>query len=274
MALTTPVSVLDESLNRIMGAPGVAAAPQVAPVSYSSLPTTPGRDIGTTSNVAQAAPQAAAASSYYIAPPAPVAAPTIAAPAAQPVATLSTPTAAPAAAPAASALPWKTYDAYYTGAPALDPFDAKGKQQRAEEYNNYKLSLPLIYQDTINYGFSPEQVASGAITGIARGGGIDKIPTAYDEAMSIYGTQREGWGTPTSYGTPWLSSQQQSPAELGYQPLTAREYAGQIGMTRPAWQATAQPERQRIRGEFQAARAARAATQAPATEAMNRVVGT
>lgn len=99
------------------------------------------------------------------------------------------PAAAPAAAPTASAsssLPWMGYNQYYAGnEAALHP--KAYETQYATEYNNYKDTLPFIYQDLINYGISPEAVASGSATGLARGSSIEKIPTDPALAMALYG---------------------------------------------------------------------------------------
>jgi hypothetical protein len=102
--------------------------------------------------------------------------------------------------------PWKTYNQYFAnnpealnwghyqtsdiaGTPEAEHFNQIwGRQtqnnpqnipnpwQFGQEYNRYKSTLPSEYQNLINYGISPESVASGAITGIAGSSGVTPIP--------------------------------------------------------------------------------------------------
>lgn len=121
-----------------------------------------------------------------------------------------------------TANPWMSYGEYFAGKPeeaeaqkysmyhpstpdsgeGMD-WGASGNPYRfGNEYNAYKEGLPLIYQDLINYGISPEMVASGQVHSLARGSSIEKIPTDPAEAMSIYGSVRDApvgtLGGPTS----------------------------------------------------------------------------
>jgi hypothetical protein len=121
----------------------------------------------------------------------------------------TTPAATPAvgATPAGSALPWMGYSQYFAGNPealnlGMYHTSATSAPQGAPsiggqdpyrygyEYNKYKEGLPLMYQDLINYGISPESVQSGQVTGLARGSGIDKVSANPEEMAALYGTKR------------------------------------------------------------------------------------
>jgi hypothetical protein len=103
--------------------------------------------------------------------------------------------------------PWMSYNEYYADNPEAqkysmyhpsagyveDPSRWVGgvdPYSYGMEYNKYKEGLPLVYQDLINYGVSPESVASGQVHSLARGTTTEKIPTDPAEAMSIYGSTR------------------------------------------------------------------------------------
>lgn len=120
---------------------------------------------------------------------------------------------------ATSANPWMGYNEFFAGneaalhpAPGITNKDIPGynaatdPNRFTQEYNQYKEGLPLIYQDLINYGISPESVASGGANSILRGSAIEKIPTDPAEAMAIYGSTRGAAvgapGGPTSSSGP------------------------------------------------------------------------
>lgn len=105
--------------------------------------------------------------------------------------------------------PWMGYNEYFAGTPeALDTTAPPGEdpQKYANQYNEYKAGLPLIYQDLINYGIGPEQVASGQVNNILRGNMKEQIPTDPAQAMAIYGSTRNAAvgapGGPTRAGGP------------------------------------------------------------------------
>jgi hypothetical protein len=102
-----------------------------------------------------------------------------------------------AAAPAAVAPElWKSYGEYFAGNPDAAKYSnyhssylpgqtkpqkwgASGDPYRfAEEYNQYKTTLPKQYQDLINFGISPEQIKSGAVHSVLTPSGIQKIQGA------------------------------------------------------------------------------------------------
>jgi hypothetical protein len=87
-----------------------------------------------------------------------------------------------AATTAAPTMPWKSYGEYFKGNP---------EAANSEEYNQYKTTLPQQYRDLINYGISPEMVASGAVKNIYRGDHLEPIqmPSATPGGASpgVYG---------------------------------------------------------------------------------------
>jgi hypothetical protein len=136
-------------------------------------------------------------------------------------------TSVPTTSTTPAANPWMSYDEFFAGDPeaqkysiyhaspgyvedpsrwpgGVDPYSYSNK------YNEYREGLPLIYQDLINYGVSPESVASGQVHSIARsstpGAPPEKIPTDPAEAMAIYGSTRGATvgapGGPTSASGP------------------------------------------------------------------------
>jgi hypothetical protein len=98
-----------------------------------------------------------------------------------------------------SSLPWKSYSQYFAGNPdaqkwshyqskalpgspeaqaeeAMDWGSTGNPYRFSQEYNQYKSTLPQTYRDLINYGISPEMVASGQIKGILGSSGVTPIP--------------------------------------------------------------------------------------------------
>jgi hypothetical protein len=261
MALSE-TSPLETALTRIIGEPPVTPVTppaQLAPKTSVTLGPA-------ATSVALGAPQPVTPEppAPVYTPPAPVAAPAPAPATPAPVTT--------APAPKAPVTPenfWQSQAQYTAANPGGD-------------YTAYRESLPLIYQDLMNYGISPEQVSSGQALTLQRQWGQEVIPT-YDEAMRIYGSKRGGpsdlgqglniWAPTDQYANP--ASQYAAgawdygatPGGLGYQPLTGREFLAEKGMTGREFKALGRSERQPLRQEFQTAKAARAT---PA-EAMNRV---
>lgn len=115
-------------------------------------------------------------------------------------------------------MPWKSYDQYFRdkgqgdeaaqwsnyhstylpGETADLNWGPTGNPYRfAEEYNQYRSTLPQQYQDLINYGINPADVASGKVTGIMGSGGTEKIqlPVAPGAALGSAGTYGTGSGS-------------------------------------------------------------------------------
>jgi hypothetical protein len=131
-------------------------------------------------------------------------------------------TAAPTS--TAAAMPWKSYGEYFKDQPLAADYSnyhssyLPGETQAqkwgpggdpyrfSEEYNQYKTTLPQQYQDLINYGISPEQVQSGAVTGIMGSSGITPIQmpatTPGGESPGVYGV---GSGSTNSLSSDVLS---------------------------------------------------------------------
>lgn len=127
-------------------------------------------------------------------------------------------------------MPWKSYDQYFKDKGQGDlasqygayhssymPGPAGTDQGRwgpsgnpyrfAEEYNQYKSTLPQQYQELIGYGINPEDVASGKVNSIVRPTGLEKInmPTAPGATPGSAGTYGTGLGSTFSLSPDILS---------------------------------------------------------------------